>query len=125
MAPGDPIPPDRTIYRAIRKKQLSEDGESISEIAYLLKPAHGEWPDETYLSFGVNVAGAKAGLQNIKHAASILVEDVLALGLQVTEDEDPQKVQVSGMPLETVDVERAWIIAKQLRDASTLLDAPD
>jgi len=40
------------------------------------------------------------------------VADILALGLKVCEDEDPEHVQVSGMPLYGVDDGLALAIAK-------------
>jgi len=122
MAPGDPIPPERTIYRAIRSKQLNPD-KTINEIAFLLKPAHGDYEDETYLSFGISVEGAKAGLTNIRHVAEISVADILALGLRVIEDEDAQKVRVSGMPLEKTDPALARAFAKDLRNKAKLSDS--
>lgn len=120
MAVGDPIPPDRIIYRAVRSKQINAD-KTINEIAFLLKPAHGEFPDETYLSFGVDARGAIAGLQNIRYVAEMRVAEIIALGLTVVEDADPQKIQVAGMPLSINDDALATQIAKDLRNKAKLL----
>jgi hypothetical protein len=119
MAAGDPVPPERIVYRAIRAKQLNPD-KTINEIAFLLQPAHGQWEDETYLSFGVDPHGAVAGLNNIRYVAEMRVADILALGLTVTEDQDPQKLQVAGMPM-LRDDERALQFAKDLRNNAKLL----
>jgi hypothetical protein len=119
MAAGDPVPPDRIIFRSIRGKQLNPD-KTINEIAFLLKPAHDEFPDETYLSFGVDAHGAVAGLANIRYVGTIQVADILALGLTVVEDADPQKVQVAGMPLARDDEPTALRIAKDLRNKTQL-----
>jgi hypothetical protein len=120
MAAGDPVPPDRIIYRAIRAKQINPD-KSINEIAFLLRPAHGDFPDEDYLSFGVDAVGAVAGLQNIRYVAEIRVGNITALGLTVIEDEDAQKVRVAGMPLSTHDEVEAVKFAKDLRKNAKLL----
>jgi len=122
MAAGDPVPPDRTIYRAIRGKQLNSD-KSINEIAFLLQPAHGQYEDETYLSFGVDIRGAIAGLNNIRYVAEMRVADILPLGLTVVEDPDPQKIQVSGMPMARDDEATAYRVAKDLRNKAKLLPA--
>lgn len=119
MAAGDPVPPNRIIFRSIRSKQLNPD-KTINEIAFLLTPAHGEWPDETYLSFGVDAQGAVAGLANIHYIGTIRVADILALGLTVVEDADPQKVQVAGMPLARDDESTALRIAKDLKNKTQL-----
>lgn len=131
MAPGDPIQPDRVIFRALRWKHIERKTKQPKETAFLLTPAHDEFPDETYLSFGINPDGARAGLTNIAHVCEIRVSDILTLGhnLQVTEDVDPQKVCVSGMPLITVNEELALTIAKDLRGKSktclpTVVPAP-
>jgi hypothetical protein len=118
MAPGDPIASGLTIYRALTWKNLDRKSKEPKDTAFLLKPAHDSWPDETYLSFGVSQEAAKAGLTNVPRVCEILVSDILELGLQVTEDDDPQKVCVSGMPLITVNEELALTIAKDLRGKS-------
>jgi hypothetical protein len=114
MAAGDPIPPERIIYRALRNKYYDPQTNRPRDIAFLLRPAAGEFPDETYLSFGADVASAEAGLTNIRHFCEINVADILDLHLEVTEDDDPRKVRVSGMPLLTVNEERAFRVAKDL-----------
>lgn len=120
MAPGDPIQPTRLIYRALSWKNIDRKSKAPKDSAFLLKPARGQWPDETYLSFGVDQEAAKAGLTDIPHVCEIRVSDILALGhgLQVTEDDDPQKVRVSGMPLMAANEELALTIAKDLRGKS-------
>ena len=65
--------------------------------------------------------GAKAGLTNIRHVCQIFVADIIALGLSVTADDDPQKVHVSGMPLKETDSETAYAIAKDLRNLATMV----
>jgi hypothetical protein len=116
MAVGDPIPPDRVIYRALNKKRMNEALTAPNEIAFLLKTANGNYPDETHLSFGVSPAAAVAGLTNMRYICSIAVQDILRLDrhLLVTEDDDPQKVRVSGMPLITENEELSMAIAKDL-----------
>jgi hypothetical protein len=123
MAVGDNVPPERTIFRAIRKKDLNPDN-SINEIAFLLKPAHDEFVDEIYLSIGVDPAGAVVGLQRIRHVAAVCVADLIALGLTVVEDNDPHKVQVAGMPLVTVDQIGAMKFAKDIRSKAALEPYP-
>jgi len=120
MARGDPIPPERVIYRALPWKHLNRKSREPKDTLFLLKPAHDTYPDETYLSFGVDEVAAKAGLTGIPHVCEIKVADILAFGhgLQVTEDDDPQKVRVSGMPLITANEELALTIAKDLRGKS-------
>jgi hypothetical protein len=122
MASGDLVPEDRVIYRALGKKYLNEASTAPNEVAFLLKPAHGDWPDETFLSFGVSPEAARKGLTRIRHVCEIKVADILALqrGLQVTEDDDPEKVRVSGMPLETENPKLAFDIAKDLLGKSKL-----
>jgi hypothetical protein len=122
MACGDPIPPDRVIYRAVSGRHFDRKSNSPRETLFLLKGAHDNFEAETYLSFGVDIEGARAGLQNIARVCEIRVEDILALGhnLQVVEDEDPQKIRVSGMPLPTVNEELAFTIAKDLRRKSRI-----
>lgn len=120
MAAGDPVGADRLIYRAIRSGKLNPD-KTIKETAFLLTPAHGEYPDETYLSFGVDQAGAVAGLENIRYVAEIRVGDILALELTVVEDADPQKIQVAGMPLKDRDETGAFKFAKDLRNKAKLI----
>jgi hypothetical protein len=122
MATGDPIPPERVIYRALGKKYLNEENAAPNELAFLLKPAHGDWPDETYISFGISPTAAAKGLTRIRHTCEIKVEDILRLGhgLQVTEDDDPEKVRVSGMPLITINEKGALDVAKDLLGKSKL-----
>ena len=120
MAAGDPVPPERLIYRAIRSNKFLNHDRTLNESAFLLTPAHDEFPDETYLSFGVDPAGAVAGLTRVRFVAEIRVADIIALGLTVTEDADPQKIQVAGMPLPTADDVTAFRVAKDLRIKSKL-----
>src|SRR5260370_41571854 len=124
MACGDAIPPDRLIYRALPWKHIDRKSREPKDTAFLLKPAHSPWPDETYLSFGVDQEAAKAGLTNIPHVCELRVADILALGhnLQVTEDDDPQKVRVSGVPLITANEELALTVAKDLSRQSKIWD---
>jgi hypothetical protein len=120
MAAGESLSGERVIYRALSKKYLNEALTEPNDLAFLLKPAHGVYEDETYLSFGIHQEAAKKGLKGIKKVCEIVVGDVLALGLKVTEDGDPEKVQVSGMPLVTVDDAQAHLIAKHLREKSRI-----
>jgi hypothetical protein len=119
MPIGDPIPPERLVYRALRPKHLSEDKAVIKETAFLLTEAHGEYPAETELSFGVDANAASAGLQNIKYYTEISVASIRALGLRVTEDDDPAHICVSGMPLARENPELAHSIAKDLRNLAS------
>jgi hypothetical protein len=120
MACGDPIPPAQLIYRALSWKIFDKKANKAKDIAFLLKPATEHFPAETYLSFGVSPETAKKNLTNIPHVCEITVSDVFGLnrGLQVTQDGDPDKVCVSGMPLCGVDDALALIFAKELRDIS-------
>jgi hypothetical protein len=123
MAAGDPIPPETIIYRALPgRKYLAEDSTAPSEVAFLLKPAHDQWPDETYLSLGISVAGAAKGLTNVRHTCAIRVADIVGLNrnLTITEDEDPDKVRVSGMPLITQNEKVALDVAKDLLGISKM-----
>jgi hypothetical protein len=118
MAHGDPIPPDTIIYRALRKKHINQDG-SINETAFLLTPAHDEYQDETELSFCFSADVARAVIENVRGVCQLRVADIIALGLRATESEDPQHVDVRGMPCLTVDTETAHRVAKDLRDKAT------
>ncbi len=123
MAAGDPISPDRVIYRALSKKYLNESETAPNEIAFLLKPGHDSYVDETYLSFGISPDGARRGLTRIRHVCQIAVGEIIRLerGLQITEDDDPEKVRVSGMPLITENEKLALDIAKDLLGKATLV----
>lgn len=130
MACGDPIPPERTIYRALSWSKIDKKTNEPKDKAFLLKPAHDHpkngilthFDDETYLSFGITPEAAREGLGDVPRVCEIRVVDILALGhgLQVTEDPDPQKVCVSGMPLLTANESLALTIAKDLRRKSRI-----
>ena len=124
MAAGDQISADRIIYRALPYRHINKKTGKAKDSAFILKEAHTneagqQWPAEDYLSFGIDPAYAKAGLQNIPYTCGVLVGDILALGrnLRVVEDVDG-KVQVSGMPLQSQDLEMSVTIAKDLRNIS-------
>lgn len=59
------------------------------------------------MSFGLDKKAAGKGLTKIVAVCEIRVEDILALpyNLRVTEDDDPEKVRVSSIPLPTVDLD--------------------
>jgi hypothetical protein len=120
MACGDPIPAGWIIYRALSKKYIDVDAGGPADIAFQLKPAHDDQPDETYLSFGVSQAGAEKYLSKIKGFSEIRVADLIAMGFTVCEDDDPVKVRVAGMPLPTADPGVALLMAKRIRDKSKL-----
>lgn len=120
MAAGDALSPERIIYRALSRKYLNESETEASDTAFLLKPAHDEWPAETHLSFGVTREAASKGLSRIRQICEITVGDIIQLGLSVTEDTDPEKVRVSGMPLITENDTAAFLTAKRLREKSKI-----
>jgi hypothetical protein len=121
MAPGDSVLPERIIYRAVSPSRIDKATERPKETAFLLRPASDTFPAETSLTFGMTAEAATRDLTRVK-TCQIRVSDVLALdyGLKVCEGEDPDNVQVSGMPLYGVDDGLALAIAKAIRDKSSI-----
>jgi hypothetical protein len=119
MAPGDPVPPATIIYRAVSPSRVDKATARPKETAFLLRPASDKYPAEDSLSFGVSPNAAVEGLDRVK-TCHIQVADILALGLKVCEDDDPEHVQVSGMPLYGVDDGLALAIAKAIRDKASV-----
>lgn len=119
MAPGDPVSPDRIIYRAVSPSRIDKATARPKDTAFLLRPATDQLPPEDSLSFGVTAEAAAKGLTRVT-TCHVRVADILALGLKVSEDEDPEHVQVSGMPLYGADDGLALAIAKAIRDKSSV-----
>ena len=122
MAPGDPVSPDALIYRAVSPSRMDKETRRPKETAFLLRPASTEFEAETSLTFGMSPTAALGGLTRVTHTCRIRVRDILGLGygLTVTEGDDAEHVQVSGMPLFGVDDGLALAIAKGLRDKASI-----
>lgn len=92
------------------------------ETAFLLRPASERFVAEVSLTFGKSPQAALRGLTRVSHTCRVKVSDILGLGhnLTVTEGDDPDYVQVAGMPLFGVDDGLALTIAKDIRNKASI-----
>jgi|SRR5579859_5146282 len=129
---GPSLPDDRKIYRAIPYEQMITHGRIAPRI-FMLRPAHltndgKQLEDETWLSFGVDVASAKQGLSTVFTVCELLVGDVRSHGaklgftLEISENLfEPNKVCVHGVPIKTKDEKGAHIVARELASIAKVL----
>src|SRR5437899_11900550 len=117
MAPGDPISPNRVIYRAVPWSRIDKKTKGPKDNAFLLRPASEHYEAEDSLSFGLTPAAALNGLTGVTQTCQLTVSDILGLGrgLAVVEGESPEYIQVFGMPKVSDDEGLALAIAKDLR----------
>jgi len=122
MAPGDPISPDRVIYRGVPWSRIDRKSKQPKDTAFLLRPSSENFEAEDSLSFALTPAAALNGLTGVSQTCHLTVRDILALGrgLTVVEGESPEYIQVAGMPKITDDEGLALAIAKDLRNKASV-----
>jgi hypothetical protein len=106
---------DRSIFRAMSFPNRVQNGR-VHYRAFRLRPANAQWPEEDSLSVGTTVEGAKSGLSATYGVAELSVADVTSLGhgLEVRAALDAEKAAIWGIPSDSIALDLALTIAKDL-----------
>lgn len=120
MAAAAPIlvPDDRTVYRGLRNRNWSKDGQ-VTWKAFMLRPATPDFPIEEELSLGLTPESAVDELQESFGTAMLVVAAIHALPHGLTVRPEPgndQKAELLGLPLHSIEPEQIDIAITMATD---------